>query len=291
MGLGTAQQTITTGANFIPEIWVDQVRAYLEANLVAVPLIKNFRFEGQKGDILHVPDVTELSVNDKAANTQVTLQAPTEGKFDLTIDKHKETSFLVEDILAAQSSYELMSIYTKAAGYAIAKKMDADVLSLQSGLSQRYAGGNGTTAFTVGNGSDLAEAGIRQAIEYLDSANVEQEGRALIIHPAQKNVLLGVARFTEYQMVGPGGMPIRTGQFGEIFGVPVYVTTNVASVGTTTHANLLLQRDAFAIAIQKAPRVQSAYILEYLGWLTVVDCIYGYAEFRDAAAVGLMSPH
>lgn len=291
MPLGTSQMTITTGANFIPEVWVSEIRAYLRASLVLASKVKMFPFEGQKGDILHVPDVSELSVNAKAANTQVTLQSPTESQFTLTINQHWESSFVREDILSIQASYDLRNEYTKSAGYAIAKKIDSDLFTLQSTLTNRVIGSDGVTAFSGVNAADMTEAGIRRVIETLDTANVADDGnRCMVIHPAQKNVLLGISRFTEYQMLGAGGMPIRTGMFGEIFGMPVYVTTQVPVIATASHANLILHKDAFAVAVQAGPRVQSAYILEYLGWLTVIDVLYGFAEFRDNYAVAVFTP-
>lgn len=288
MALGSNQQTITTGANFIPEIWANEVRAFLRASLVLADKIKMISFEGQKGDTIHIPDVSEFTTYAKAANTEVTLQSPTEGKFDLSIDKHRESSFLIEDMLAVQSSYDLRSEYTKSAGYALAKRLDADIAASISGLTYQYKGSDGTTVWgngTVGGG-DLTEASIRQAIEYLDTANVPMDDRFLFIHPAQKNVLLAIARFTEYQMMGPGGLPLRTGQFGEIFGVPVYVSTQPLATGTA-HGCILAHRNAFTMAVQHSPRVQSQYKLELLGNLFVVDAIYGYGVYRANHGVGL----
>ena len=293
MALGTNQQTITTGANFIPEVWMDEVRAYLKANLVLASKVKMFMFQGRKGDILHVPDVSRLTVNAKAANTEVTLNSPTETQFTLTINQHNECSFVIEDMLAVQSAYDLRSEYTRSAGYAIAEKIDSDIWTLQSGLSNRLVTGSNnswTTAFARNAGGNLTETAIRRSIETLDRANVPDDGnRFMCIHPQEKNALLQSPRLTEYQMLGPGGMPIRTGVWGEIFGLPVYVTTTAAEIETAI-TTLIMHRDAFALALQSGPRVQASYIQEHLGTLVTVDVIYGFAEFRDNHAVALFTP-
>lgn len=300
MALGSNHLTITSQANMIPEIWVDEVRAYLMANLVMAKLVKNFMFEGRKGDTLHVPDVTELTANAKAANTAVTFNSNVEGVFDLSINNHTECSVMIEDIAAIQASYDLRSIYTKAIGYALAKKIDSDLWTLQSGLGNRYvAGSNGawTTAANavsasgqnVTAGISLTETAIRKAIERLDTANAPDDGgRFLAIPPTEKNSLLAIPRFTEYQMLGPGGMPIRSGQFGEIFGLPVYVTTQACVVSTAV-TSLVMHRDAFAIAIQSSPRVQAGYVIDFLGTALVGDVIYGFAEFRDNHAIAMFT--
>src|SRR3990172_4577991 len=133
-----ANVTVTTAANFIPEIWAKDVKRATEANLVMMPRV-NTMFSSDiktKGDTLHIPDLSNLTAGDKAASTDVTFEAVTEGKTDLSIDKHKYAAFKVEDIVKVQSAYDLMSLYTEKAGFALAKAMDTSLLSLYSGLSQ-----------------------------------------------------------------------------------------------------------------------------------------------------------
>jgi len=289
MGYGSAQITHTTADKFIPELWMDEVRAYLRANLVLADKVKLFNVLGKKGDVVHVPDITEMVTTAKTGNTAVTFQTFTEGEFTLNLNFHQESSFMVEDIAAIQSAYDLRTEYTKNAGYAIAKKIDNGIGALGIALTGLFIGSDGSTAYNgvAGNATDLTEAGIRRVIERLDTANVPQEDRCLWIHPSQKNVLLAIARFTEYQMVGPGGMPIRTGQFGELFGVPVYVSTNVSTSGTG-QVCLLFQRNAFVLAIQNQVRVQAEYKVDFLGTGVVCDVVYGYATFRDNHANALV---
>lgn len=293
MGLGTNQMTITTGTKFIPDVWMNEVRAYLEANLVVAKKCKLFPFQGRAGDTLHVPDVSALVASTKAANTQVTLQSPTENEFTLAIDQHLESSVVIEDILAVQSAYNLRQEYTRSSGYAIAKAVDNQVAGLHATLTNRALGGDGITNFTDSKltaPTNLTEAGIRRAIQSLDVADVPDDGnRCMVIHPSQKNVLLAIARFTEYQMLGPGGMPIRTGMFGEIFGLPVYFSTNVSSSGTGW-ANLVMHQNALSLALQNGPRVQAQYKQEYLGWLLTVDVLFGKAIFRQNHACALYTP-
>lgn len=289
MGLGTDQMTITSGDKFIPEIWKDEVRAFLRASLVLADKVKMIEMEGRKGDVIHIPDVSELAVSTKAANTQVTLQAPVETEFTLTINQHKESSIVIEDLLAIQAMYDLRSEYTKSMGYAQAKFVDKCLATLHGTLSSRLTGSGVAIVGSVA-AVDITEAGLRQTIETMDTANVPDDGgRCLFIHPAQKNVMLGISRFTEYQIIGAGGMPIRTGQFGEIFGLPVYVSTQVQAT-QTAHANILFHRDAFALAVQSRPRVQAQYKQEYLGWLFTVDMVYGYAIFRNNHATAIVTP-
>ncbi|HEU4683611.1 MAG TPA: hypothetical protein VFS39_03815 [Nitrospira sp.] len=290
MGLGTNHMTITTGAKFIPEVWIDELRTFLRSALYLADKCKLMEMEGKKGDVLHIPDISEMTTNAKVAGSQVTLQTFTEGEFTLTIDKHREASWVIEDLLEIQSMYDKRSAYTQSAGYAVAKDIDTALATLCQSLDTKVIGSDGATTAANKNGTDLSEAGLRQCIERLDTANVPDDGgRCLWIHPAQKNVLLGISRFTEYQMIGMGGMPIRSGQFGEIFGLPVYVSTNVQGSGTG-HMNLIFHRNWAALAVQSRPRVQAQYKQEYLGWLFTVDVVYGYAIFRNNHANAIWTP-
>jgi len=283
MGLGSNHVTTTTAANFIPELWALDVIEAAEANLVMADLVTRFDDAASEGgDLIHVPTVDDFAANDKAANTEVTPQANTEGKIDIALDQHKEVSFLIEDIVAVQAKQSLREVYTKKAGYAIAKTIDSALLGLYSGLTQ-----------SVSCGDNIVAADLRDAIEYLDEADAPLGARSLVISPLQKNEMLGVSEFVSMSYVGQDpNMPTRTGLLGEIYGVPVYVSSNVIKTGTAPDEidhNLLLQKGAFALAIQLGPRVQANYIPQYLGTLVTVDVIYGFAELRDTFAVDLQT--
>ena len=108
--------TTTTGDVFRPEIWSPEVLRATENALVMANLVKRFdSLVTGKGDVINIPNLSNLTASDKSASTQVTLQAPTETNTTISINKHKESSFLIEDILKVQSNYELMGEYTSKA--------------------------------------------------------------------------------------------------------------------------------------------------------------------------------
>ena len=158
MALGSNQVTTTTAATFIPEIWSDEIVAAYKKNLVLANLFKKMSFVGKKGDTVHIPSPTRGSASLKAANTQVALQAATEGDVVVTIDKHYEYSRLIEDIVEAQALTSLRRFYTEDAGYALSKQVDSSLVQLGrtfnggSGVTYggAYIGGDGTTAYTSG---------------------------------------------------------------------------------------------------------------------------------------------
>src|SRR3990172_9676250 len=111
-----ANITTTTGAQFIPEIWSAETVRAAEAALVMAPLVR--RADSQvksRGDTLHLPNISNLTENDKTQGSEVTTQTITETQTNLSIDQWKEVSFEVEDIVKVQSQYDLRSEYTSKA--------------------------------------------------------------------------------------------------------------------------------------------------------------------------------
>ena len=308
MGLGTAHVTVTTAANFIPEIWSDEIVAAYKRNLVAANLIKKMNFKGKKGDTVHIPSPSRGSASAKAASTQVTLIAATEGVVDISINKHYEYSRLIEDIVEAQALSSLRSFYTDDAGYALAKQVDTDLIQLgrlaQGGTGARYSGAfigsDGTTAYsyTSDNQAALTDAAIRRSIQRLDDSDVPMDGRFFIVPPSSRNTLMGLARFTEQAFVGEqgGSNTIRNGEIGDVYGVKVYVSTNADTPndaengsGTAQPARIALMghKDAYILVEQQGIRSQTQYKQEYLGTLFTADTLYGVAELRDYSSVAL----
>ena len=291
--------TVTTAANFIPEIWSPECKIETEANLTAMDLI-NREYEGEikeYGDTVHITDISNLTANDKAASTDVSFETITEGVTDLVINKHKYAAFKLEDIVKTQSRVDLRSKYTRKVGYALAKAMDTDVLGLYSGLSQSSGSA----------GVDLTDAVILAAIQYLDEADAPAGERSMIINPGQTSALLGIDKFVRADAVGylAKMSPIVTGHlesgsfqpqdvkgfFGQVYGIGVYLSTNVPTTGTSpvsTH-NLLFHKDAFIAAVQKGVIVQADYNIRSLATEVVADVLYGVLELRDTFAVRLLS--
>ena len=306
MALGTAHVTTTTAATFIPEIWSDEIVATYKKNLVLANLIKKMSFKGKKGDSVHIPAPIRGNASVKTASAQVTLIAGTELEIVATIDQHYEYSRLIEDIVETQALGSLRSFYTEDAGYALARQVDTSLIQLGRGVngggstaaySGAFSGADGTTAYVAGANTGLGaltDAAIRRSIQRLDDQDVPMDGRFLMVPPSTRNTLMGIARFTEQAFTGEvgSGNTIRNGEIGNVYGVPVFVTSNAESTTGTTAAKVcLLGHKDFAVFIeQMGVRSQTQYKQEYLGTLFTADTIYGFKELRDGAAVALVVP-
>jgi N4-gp56 family major capsid protein len=298
MALGTNHVTNTTGATFIPELWSDEIIAAYKQNLVMANLVSKMSFKGKKGDTLHIPKPTRGAAALKAASTQVTLQAATESEVQVLVNKHYEYSRLIEDITETQALASLRKFYTGDAGYALAKQVDTDLMQLGRGAqggngtvayNKAVIASNGSTLYTGGNEDAITDAGIRKVIQTLDDADVPMDGRCLVLPPVARNVMMGLARFTEQAFVGEtgGGNTIRNGQIGNVYGVMVYVSTNCETATGDARIGMMFHKDAFVLAEQLGVRSQTQYKQEYLGTLFTSDMLYGVKELRDEAAVAI----
>ncbi len=300
MPLGTSHVTITTGATFIPEIWSDEIIASYKKNLVAANLVKKMAFKGKKGDAVHIPSPTRGNASVKAASTQVTLIAATETEVVVNIDKHYEYSRLIEDIVEAQALSSLRQFYTDDAGYALARQVDTDLVRLGRGVqggdgtaayTGAFSGADGTTAYT-GTAGALTDAAIRRSIQRLDDNDVPMDNRFLIVPPSTRNTLMGINRFTEQAFVGEVGAAntIRNGEIGNVYGIPVFVTSNADAATDGDRICLLAHKDFAVLVEQMGVRSQTQYKQEYLGTLFTSDMLYGVKELRDGSAVALAVP-
>ncbi len=315
MALGTDHVIASEVGNFIPEIWSDEIVASYKANLVARNLIRILNHKGKKGDTIRIPTPTRASASSKAAETQVTLiQHGTDTGITATIDKHYEYSRLIEDFADVQALESLRRFYVDDAGYAIAKQVDTDVIvEGLLGLTAGYTAstnviestavlptvyeGDGTTWDETAS-TDLTDAGIRTVMQVLDDQNVPFANRYLLVPPIVKKDLLGIARFTETQFVGEvaGGNTIRNGLIGNVYNMPVFVSTQMPIVDDSTgnateRLSLMFQQDAAVLVEQMGMRVQKQYKQEYLADLMTADTIYGTEQLRATSVAPIVTPN
>jgi len=306
----TNSVTVTTADKFIPDIWSDEIVAAYKKNLVLANLVMKMSFKGKKGDTVHIPAPTRGSASAKAAETAVTLIAATESEVTVSINKHYEYSRLIEDIVEAQALNSMRQFYTSDAGYALSRQVDTDLIQLGrvanggstgAQYGSAFIGGDGTTTFdytantNTGNASALTDAAIRRTIQRLDDNDTPMDNRFFIIPPSSRNTLMGLARYTEQAFVGNGDA-IRNGEIGNLYGIPVFTSSNADSASATAafptsgsaiaRVCLMGHKDSMVLVEQVGVRSQVQYKQEYLATLFTSDTLYGVAALRSAASTG-----
>ena len=303
-GGSTSVVTKSNADKFIPEIWSDEVIAAYKKNLVLANLVRKMSFKGKKGDTLHIPKPTRGVASAKVANTAVTVQADAESEVQVSINSHFEYSRFIEDIAEVQALTSLRSFYTEDAGYALAKKVDDELVALGKSFGDGDASDwvhsnayfiDATTGLTLYaldtvTTSDLfTDAGFRKLIQLMDDADVPMDGRKFAIPPSLRNAIMGIDRYNSSDFVD--GKGVQTGKIGSLYGIDIYVSSNMPtietaadnSVGDAIKAAILFHSDTMVLAEQLGVRSQTQYKQEHLSTLYTADTLFGTKVVRPEA--------
>jgi len=298
----------TTQANFIPELWSDEIRAAYEKKLVMAGLVKRLPMVGKKGDTIHIPAPTRGEAHAKAAKTAVTVQATTESEVQVSINKHFEYSKLMEDMAEVQALADMRGFYTDDAGYALARKVDYELHELGKAIGDQTANWVGTgswytdtstglTAYaadTVTTADVTTDASFRALIQKLDDNDVPFDERYFVVPPSLRSTMMGIDRYVSSDFVD--GRGVQNGKIGNIYGIDIYVSTHCSttetaaenSAGGELKAATLFHKEAFILAEQQNIRSQTQYKQEWLGTLFTADNIFGVKTYRPDAAFNLI---
>ena len=276
--------TITTAANFIPEMWRDAILDYAERRFQLRNQVLDFSsMLADGGDILNIPKVAEETAAAKSANTAVTYTNNTDGVIQLAVDQHHYEAKRIEDIVRVQESADLFNAYAQSMGYALAKKVEnylmVDILQSATGNDVELGADNTFTTAKIRDGlQKLLEAGH----DYTDGDTF------FYVAPALYNSLLSLGDFTEAQKRGDQENPLATGMIMTAYGMPVFVSTDYdVDGGTNDEVATIFKREAVYFAQQLAPRVQSAYDIDHLATSIVADVLFGAALSHAASSTAL----
>lgn len=285
-----ASITTTTAAVFLPTLWSVETLRATEAALVAASLVKRYdALVTQRGQTIKIPNISNLTATTKTQGSEVTYSAVTETTTTLNITSWYVCAFDLEDIVSVQANYDLRAEYGEKVGYAVAKQVDSDVLAEYSTFTNTAVGSYGT---------DIGDATLVAALLALNVADIPRENRAFIVHPNQLAAIMKIDKFVKADFLGEyqNPTPVKKGpnsryMWGEIYGVPLYYTTQITSSAATPtqYHNMLLQKEAIALALQQSPRLQVAYWLPTLSYKVVADVIYGLTGLRTTAGVEIKS--
>lgn len=292
----TAAYTAGDLAAMIDEKWSSMVLEPNFAKAVASNFFTNLsEFVSESGDTVHVPNIYTNIFTASTQSTQgnaVVDQSPAQVDVTLLINTHKYVAWIIgdKDMKQLIKSYGLNAKYMTEAKNVLITALEASLFGLWSSISTNTVGDTATV---------LSDAEIVEAINKLDTLNYDVlNGAAFFFHPFV--YWRQIATISKYYTFNTSTLPIiKTGNFGpmdsskglrgQIYGIPIFVSTNVVN-GLSTYRNLLAMPEAFGFATQTQGngglvRSQVAYLLQNLGTLAVCDMIYGVAALREAAAV------
>lgn len=268
--IGTGNTGLAEVNVFIPELWSEYVYDYLQRKLVFRPLVDDYSDMVQgKGDVIHVPLISELTVETKAQNTAIEYDTDAGATSDITINQHKYASKLFEDIAVIQANPGMVEKYSQAFGYSLAKEIDAHIAS---------------KIITVSSGATLAtddiitQAEFQAALASLGEADLDyRDGELMMaVNPTVYADLLQEDRLVRYDSTGNANGGLITGMVDSMYGMPVMMT-NALGTGGTNVSGVIFHKTAVGFAMQQEVRMQSDYSIDHLGTKVVADALYGCA--------------
>jgi len=153
--------------NFSPVIYSKQVQLAFRKSSIAEAITNNDYFGeianfGDSVKIIKEPEITVKSYN---RGTQITAQDLDDEDFSLVVDQGNYFAFKVDDIEAAHSHVNFMSLATDRAAYRLRDQYDQDVLGYLSGWRQSAKGSVADTARTAAAGTkSVATAGADELL-------------------------------------------------------------------------------------------------------------------------------
>ena len=275
--------TITTAANFIPEMWRDAILDYAERKFQMRNQVLDFSsMLSSGGDILNIPKVTEEEAVAKTANTAVTYTNNTDGVIQLAVDQHHYEAKRIEDIVRVQESADLFNAYAQSMGYALAKKVENYLALLVQGATGNDVSLSTDNTFTTA----LIRSGLQKL---LDAGYDYTDGEHYFYcSPAAYMSLLSLGDFTEAQKRGDAENPLASGRIINAYGLEVYPSTDWDDDGGSgDETATIFNKNSVYFAQQLAPRVQSSYDIDHLATSVVADVLFGAALSHAASSTAM----
>lgn len=274
----------------IPTIVAAEALGYLKNNTVLARLVaRDWDNEvAQYGQTIKIGLPGSLSANDKTAETAITLQNPAASEYTVTLNKHKEVSFIIDDFGRFLARPDWFTTYMETAMMVLAEQIDGDIAALYSGFSQ-----------TIDASGGLAESHFRLAQKYLNTAKAPQRQRYAVLHEDAVYEAAGIDRIVNRDYAESLGSLAAETLVGKFAGFEIFMDQGIKT--STTQKNLFFHRNAMVLATRPlavAPqgmgviqtimdedgiglRTTVSYDHDYLGAKVTVDVLYGVAELRD----------
>lgn len=245
-----AQIAATEANAAIVEVWRLIALKALFAKMVAKNRILSVTENVQQmGDIVHLKINPKPTVGDVTASTGAfTAEAVTITNADITINKWKYVAHDVVDIADIQSDIDLIQNFSQAFVPALGEQIEDDIFALQSSATSNAALGD------PDNGTPFGDELIIPAGLVLDDLNIDIEDRSWFLAPVCVSQLLKNDKWVDADKTGLPKSVRSTGFLNlDLYGVPAYRSTKIASSGTPTKIRkaMLLHREGLGVGIQR----------------------------------------
>ena len=255
-----------------PEIWTIESLAVLRDTLLMAGLVHR-DFEpsvAQVGDTVRTRKPQKLTVHDFAqqSGTSADLEGLTVDNLNareisVVLDKHKYTSFIVEDRDEATSIKDLKEEFIVPAIDPISQQVDDDLMDeYQNGTDIEGNPVVLVAAATIGAGSALDENDIIEARKVLNDQQCFPAGRNLVMGSSHEADVLGRPLFHQANTAGTTEA-LRNANLGRAFGFETYMSQNVPTGNNTDNSgeaqSYAFHKNAIALVTRPLPEIPAGH--------------------------------
>ena len=270
------ESTSSTLSELYTEIVAEALFVASERSIMR-PLVKNYAITGG-GKSVEVPIYATVSAAAVSEASDLSNTAINPSSVTITASENGIMTTLT-DLARNSAPRNVAADIGKLFGEAIAKKIDTDLTALFGGFSNTV-GGNTTV---------MSAALIFNAVAKLRATGVPSDNLACILHPnIAFDLKSGLSNTFANPNQGVGNEALRTGFAGQIAGVSVYETSNMAdssgnNPGTTgDYKGAVFHSDALGLAMMQDLKIETQRDASLRADEIVATAVYGVGELQDS---------
>ena len=270
------ETTSSTLSELYTEIVAEALFVASERSIMR-PLVKNYAITGG-GKSVEVPIYAAVSAAAVSEASDLSNTAINPSSVTITASENGIMTTLT-DLARNSAPRNVAADIGKLFGEAIAKKIDTDLTALFGGFSNTV-GGNTTV---------MSAALIFNAVAKLRATGVPSDNLACILHPnIAFDLKSGLSNTFANPNAGVGNEALRTGFAGQIAGVSIYETSNMAdssgnNPGTTgDYKGAVFHSDALGLAMMQDLKIETQRDASLRADEIVATAVYGVGELQDS---------
>lgn len=287
------------------ELWSKTIKEELQEELMAVGLVNWVDGDFPDGDLLTIPTLNHLQVQDYSEGDAISVQDPTVGEFQLSITEYRQAGIAVTDKMKQDTYYMnvLDQKFPEQCVRAVMERIENDIFLLHkeqttndantiNGQAHRYVATGSSNVITL---KDIAQAKLS-----LDKANVSKVGRMAIIDPTVSYQLVQLDNVIRQDVYGPNSN-LRDGFgstkfIGTYLGFDFYESNMLDEATALDHttggsliANVFLGPEALIGAFRLKPEIEAFRDHDRKRDVYHVTTRYGLGLYREESMVTVLT--
>ena len=233
----------TTNAVFIPTIIAQKAIGRLGSYLnLARTVSKDSEWTTAKeGQVIRVPVRGAVTANDKTAGSNFTKQNPTATDVSVTLNKHKEVTLTIDDVIKVLENQDTQAGYAEDGAIALSESVESSLAELHPSLTNVVTWDR-TSTTTI----DTSLLRIRK--KFSDNKVPKTEPRYFYVDPTVFNDLLSVDKFTRFDARGQNSA-ISEALVIKTYGFEIHESQLIEKTGSpAAYHNLAYTRNAMVLA-------------------------------------------